>query len=159
MVWVTNQFRNRVILLFPFTAYGSVCLALLFFTNQGLPPSFVLRTRRLRGWKVSSTWLVLKNSTRRHQRLSKCSGLYWKTRILRGIYSCLSFTVWFGSFSVLNITMWSLAIFVFSKQAKHNLRNYGKTLMEAEPEKTTDLLKLLCTDYRSSESKCFCLGV
>ncbi|CAB4024642.1 vacuolar sorting-associated 11 homolog, partial [Paramuricea clavata] len=36
--------------------------------------------------------------------------------------------------------------------AKHNLRNYGKTLMEAEPDKTTELLKLLCTDYRSSES-------
>ena len=34
-----------------------------------------------------------------------------------------------------------------------NLRNYGKILMEAEPRKTTELLKLLCTDYRSSESK------
>ncbi len=43
--------------------------------------------------------------------------------------------------------------FEFSKQAKHNLRNYGKTLMEAEPDKTTELLKLLCTDYKSSESK------
>ena len=41
-------------------------------------------------------------------------------------------------------------------QAKHNLRNYGKTLMEAEPDKTTELLKLLCTDCRSSESK-YCL--
>jgi hypothetical protein len=35
----------------------------------------------------------------------------------------------------------------------HNLRNYGKILMEAEPGKTTELLKLLCTDYKSSDSK------
>lgn len=36
--------------------------------------------------------------------------------------------------------------------AKQNLRNYGKTLMDAEPDQTTELLKLLCTDYKSSES-------
>ncbi|XP_046856298.1 vacuolar protein sorting-associated protein 11 homolog [Xenia sp. Carnegie-2017] len=38
------------------------------------------------------------------------------------------------------------------QDAKDNLKKYGKTLMEAEPDKTTELLKLLCTDYRSSES-------
>ena len=38
-------------------------------------------------------------------------------------------------------------------QAEMYMKKYGKMLMNEQPEKTTDLLKTLCTDYRPSDSK------
>ncbi|XP_048417987.1 vacuolar protein sorting-associated protein 11 homolog isoform X2 [Stegostoma tigrinum] len=35
-------------------------------------------------------------------------------------------------------------------QAERNMKNYGKTLMHHAPDETTELLKILCTDYRAS---------
>ena len=37
-------------------------------------------------------------------------------------------------------------------QAEQNLKNYGKMLISEVPAETTQLLKLLCTDYRPSHS-------
>lgn len=37
-------------------------------------------------------------------------------------------------------------------EAMENMKKYGKTLMSQEPEKTTDLLKLLCTDYKPKDA-------
>ncbi|KAK2192568.1 hypothetical protein NP493_28g12051 [Ridgeia piscesae] len=38
-------------------------------------------------------------------------------------------------------------------EAEMYMKKYGKMLMNEQPEKTTDLLKTLCTDYRPSDSK------
>lgn len=43
--------------------------------------------------------------------------------------------------------------FLLVKQAMENMKKYGKTLMSQEPEKTTDLLKLLCTDYKPKDGE------
>ncbi|KAJ8020828.1 Vacuolar protein sorting-associated protein 11-like [Holothuria leucospilota] len=37
-------------------------------------------------------------------------------------------------------------------EAMENMKKYGKTLMSKEPDKTTELLKLLCTDYRPKDA-------
>lgn len=34
-----------------------------------------------------------------------------------------------------------------------NMKKYGKTLMSQEPDKTTDLLKLLCTEYKPKDGE------
>ncbi|PIK39430.1 putative vacuolar protein sorting-associated protein 11-like [Apostichopus japonicus] len=36
-------------------------------------------------------------------------------------------------------------------EAMENMKKYGKTLMSQEPDKTTDLLKLLCTEYKPKD--------
>jgi len=41
---------------------------------------------------------------------------------------------------------------LFVLQAEQNLKNYGKMLISEVPAETTQLLKLLCTDYRPSHS-------
>ena len=33
------------------------------------------------------------------------------------------------------------------------MKNYGKSLVNAVPEKATELLKVLCTDYRPNVSR------
>ena len=38
-------------------------------------------------------------------------------------------------------------------QAMDNMKKYGKILMSEEPSQTTDLIKLLCTDYKPSDSE------
>eukprot|EP00794_Sanderia_malayensis_P012216 gene12216-13473_t len=38
-------------------------------------------------------------------------------------------------------------------QAEANLKSYGKTLMNEEPDETTDLLKRLCSDYKPVSTK------
>ena len=37
---------------------------------------------------------------------------------------------------------------LFAFQADNNMKKYGKSLVNAVPEKATELLKVLCTDYR-----------
>ena len=43
-------------------------------------------------------------------------------------------------------TWYYLNIFFFKAEA--NLKVYGKTLVNKEPDDTTELLKLLCSDYK-----------
>lgn len=38
-------------------------------------------------------------------------------------------------------------------QADENVRKYGKVLMAEVPQRTTELLKRLCTDYRPTDSQ------
>lgn len=42
----------------------------------------------------------------------------------------------------------SRCVLLLSGQAEDNMKKYGKSLVNAVPDKATKLLKVLCTDYR-----------